>query len=148
MSVAQTWFGRSTVTPAQQIRVDLVARRGFRRIRPAIDRLDSHALHQGRDMPAANRKTLPAQKIAQHAAARERTLQMQLVDPPHHAQIFGRDRTRLVIDRAPADVQNLRLAGDREIVRPVDHRFALSNPALVSAPSKKSFSSASSPILA
>ncbi len=30
----------------------------------------------------------------------------------------------------------------------VDHRFALSNPALVSAPSKKSFSSVSSPILA
>jgi hypothetical protein len=30
----------------------------------------------------------------------------------------------------------------------VDHCFALSNPALVSAPSKKSFSSISSPILA
>jgi hypothetical protein len=30
----------------------------------------------------------------------------------------------------------------------VDHRFALSKPALVSAPSKKSFSSVSSPILA
>jgi hypothetical protein len=30
----------------------------------------------------------------------------------------------------------------------VDHRFALSNPALVSAPSKKSFSSVNSPILA
>ena len=33
-------------------------------------------------------------------------------------------------------------------MRTVDHRFALSNPALVSAPSKKSFSSVSSPILA
>jgi hypothetical protein len=30
----------------------------------------------------------------------------------------------------------------------VDHRFALSKPALVSAPSKKSFSSVNSPILA
>jgi hypothetical protein len=30
----------------------------------------------------------------------------------------------------------------------VDHRFALSNPDLLSAPSKKSFSSVSSPILA
>jgi len=99
-------------------------------------------------MPAANRKTLAAQKIAQHAGARERTLQMQFVDPPHHTQIFGRDRTRLVIDRAPADVQNLRLAGNRENVRSVDHCFALSKPALVSAPSKKSFSSASSPIFA
>ena len=33
-----------------------------------------------------------------------------------------------------------------ETVLTVDHRFALSNPALVSAPSKKSFSSVSSPI--
>ena len=38
--------------------------------------------------------------------------------------------------------------GDGKIVIAVDHRFALSMPALVSAPSKKSFSSASSPILA
>jgi len=45
-------------------------------------------------------------------------------------------------------VQNLGLLRDRQIVLTVDHRFALSNPALVSAPSKKSFSSVSSPILA
>jgi len=48
-----------------------------------------------------------------------------------------------------------RRAGARKIavaVKPywivVDHRFALSMPALMSAPSKKSFSSANSPILA
>ena len=99
-------------------------------------------------MPAADLDALAAQKIAQHPAARERVVQMQFVDPPHDAQIFGRDRPGLVVDRAPADVQNLRLAGNREIVRSVDHRFALSKPALVSAPSKKSFSSANSPILA
>ena len=59
-----------------------------------------------------------------------------------------RHRPRQVVDAAAADVQNLRLLGDRQIVLTVDHRFALSNPALVSAPSKKSFSSVSSPILA
>src|SRR5260370_4083363 len=37
---------------------------------------------------------------------------------------------------------------DGQIVRGLDHRFALSKPALPSAPSKKSFSSVSSPILA
>jgi hypothetical protein len=37
---------------------------------------------------------------------------------------------------------------DRKIVFRVDHRLTLSNPALVSAPSKKSFSSAKAPILA
>src|ERR1700692_1925718 len=91
-------------------------------------------------MPAPDCNALAVQKIAQHASARERALQMQFVDPPHDAQVFGRDRTGLVIDRAPADAQNLRLAGNRENVRSVDHRFALSKPALVSAPSKKSFS--------
>ncbi len=37
---------------------------------------------------------------------------------------------------------------DGKIVIAVDHRFALNMPALVSAPSKKSFSSVTSPILA
>src|SRR6202022_2582133 len=49
---------------------------------------------------------------------------------------------------AAADLQNLCLLGDRQIVFTIDHRFALSHPALVSAPSKKSFSRVSSPILA
>ena len=72
-----------------------------------------------------------------NVGAREWALQTLFVDPPHEAQIFGRDRTGLVIDRAPADVQSLRLAGNRKIARSVHHRFALSKPALVSAPSKK-----------
>jgi hypothetical protein len=40
------------------------------------------------------------------------------------------------------------LVGDRQFVRRVNHRLALNKPALPSAPSKKSFSSVSSPILA
>ena len=47
-------------------------------------------------------------------------------------------------DSSAADLQNLCLLRDRQIVLAVDHRFALSNPALVSAPSKKSFSSVNS----
>jgi hypothetical protein len=50
--------------------------------------------------------------------------------------------------RATVEAQNLRLLGVRQIVLTVNHRFALSYPALLSAPSKKSFSSVSSPILA
>ena len=73
---------------------------------------------------------------------------MQFVDPAHDREVLGRDRPGHVVDAAPADVQNLRLPGDGKIVIAVDHRFALSMPALLSAPSKKSFSSASSPILA
>src|SRR5258705_6376788 len=73
---------------------------------------------------------------------------MQPVETSHRLQVGRRHRTWQVVDTATADLQNLCLLGDRQIVLTVDHRFALSNPALVSAPSKKSFSSVSSPILA
>src|ERR1019366_8295950 len=127
---------------------NLMARRRFAGVRPAVDRLDPHALHQRRDMTAANRNAFAPQQIAQHPAAREGIIEMQLVDAPHDLQVLRRDRPRLVIDGAPADVQRLRLPRKGEIVALVDHRFALNKPALVSAPSKKSFSSASSPIFA
>jgi hypothetical protein len=99
-------------------------------------------------VPAAHLQALLAEQIAQHPAAGERVVQMQLVDLAHQPQVFVRDRARLVVDRAAADAQHLSLLLDGKIVLRVDHRFALSNPALVSAPSKKSFSSVSSPILA
>src|SRR5438105_15325233 len=73
---------------------------------------------------------------------------MQLVNPPHERELDCRHWPGQVIDASPADVQRRRLLGDRQIVRTVDHRLALSRPALPSAPSKKSFSSVSSPILA
>src|SRR6266403_1981134 len=73
---------------------------------------------------------------------------MQLVNPPHEREVDCRHWPGQVIDAFPADVQRRRLLGDRQIVRSVDHRFALSKPALPSAPSKKSFSRVSSPILA
>jgi hypothetical protein len=46
---------------------------------------------------------------------------------------------------AAADAKNLGLLGDRQIVPAVDHRFALRNPALVSAPSKKLISAVRAP---
>src|SRR5207237_484449 len=84
----------------------------------------------------------------QHPAPGEGELQMQPVEAPHDRKVGFRHRPRQVIDATPANVQRLCLSGDRQIVRAVDHRFALSRPALLSAPSKKSFSSVSSPILA
>ncbi len=73
---------------------------------------------------------------------------MQFIDPTHQRQIGVADRSGLVAHRAETDVQQRRLSLHRESVGPVDHHFALSNPALVSALSKKSFSTASCPILA
>ena len=88
-------------------------------------------------MTAANLAPLGGQQAAQHPRAGEGELQMQSVQTPHDRKIGSRHRPRQVINAATADVQNLRLLGNRQIVFTVDHRFALSNPALVSAPSKK-----------
>src|SRR3954463_9111497 len=55
---------------------------------------------------------------------------------------------REVVDAAPADPERPCLLGDRQIVLAVDHRFALSRPALPSAPDKKSLVSVNSPIFA
>src|SRR5438477_1342804 len=99
-------------------------------------------------MPAADLAPLQSQQAAQHTRTGEGILQVQPIETLHDGEIGFRHRTRQVIDAAPADPQSLSLLGDRQIVLTVDHRFALSNPALVSAPSKKSFSSVNSPISA
>ncbi|MGY3488041.1 hypothetical protein ACVW1C_005924 [Bradyrhizobium sp. USDA 4011] len=88
-------------------------------------------------MPAADLAPLGSQRASQHSRTGERELQMQPIKPSHCREIVGRHRARQIIDAATADLQNFRLPGDRQIVLTVDHRFALSNPALVSAPSKK-----------
>src|SRR5450759_1100840 len=73
---------------------------------------------------------------------------MQFVDAAHQCQISIRHWAWLVVRRGAGYFQYLALLCNRELVVWGDHLFALSNPALVSAPSKKSFSSVSCPILA
>src|SRR3954462_3187895 len=99
-------------------------------------------------MPAADVDPLLAEKIPQHPAAREGELQVQFVHPAHDGQIGRRPRSGQVIDAATADPKRLGLFGDRQIMGAVDHRFALSRPALLSAPDKKSLGRVNSPILA
>jgi hypothetical protein len=89
-----------------------------------------------------------AQQALQHATSGKRAIEMQLIDPPHQGKIGSRHWARQIIDASLADTMRFGLPGGREFVLAVDHIFALSNPALVSAPSKNSFSSVSSPILA
>jgi hypothetical protein len=62
---------------------------------------------------------------------------MQPVETPHDCEVGFRHWARQVVDAATADAQNVSLLRDRQIMLAVDHRFALSKPALVSAPSKK-----------
>ena len=73
---------------------------------------------------------------------------MQFIDPAHDREIGRGDRPSFVIEAAPAQLQERSLPAERKFVPAVDHRFALSRPALLGAPAKKSFSSVSSPIFA
>ena len=114
----------------------------------AIERLHPHPPHQRLDMTASDLAPPQSQQAAQHTRTCEGVLQVQPIELLHDIEVGWRHRARHIINAAPADLQNLCLLGDRQVVVTVDHRFALSNPALVSAPSKKSFSSVSSPILA
>ena len=99
-------------------------------------------------MPATNVDPFLFEEVAQHPAARERELKMQLVHSAHDGQIGCGHRSGQVVDTATADPKYFGLLGDRQIMGAVDHRFALSRPALLSAPDKKSLVSVSSPILA
>jgi hypothetical protein len=99
-------------------------------------------------MPAAAKSTFHSQHVPHHPAAGKRTLKMQLVDPTHQTKTGFADRTGTVVNRTPAERGGFRLFAERQRVPTVYHRFTLNRPAFASADSKKSFSSASSPILA
>src|ERR1700682_3863562 len=133
---------------AQQVRIDLVAGLGLGGARTAIERLYPHPLHQRLHMPAADLAPLGSQQASQHPRAGEGKLQVQPIETLHDREVDRGHWTRQIGHAAAADLQTLCLLGERQIVFTIDHRFALSHPALVSEPSKKSFSSVSSPILA
>ncbi len=68
---------------------------------------------------------------------------MHVVDLGLRRLIGRADGSGEVVNRPSVDVQQLGLARDRRLMVTLGHRFVLSNPDLVSAPSKKSFSSVS-----
>ena len=73
--------------------------RWFGGVGPAINGLDSHAPHQGSDMPATNHPALLPEQIAQHTATRKGITQMELVDAPHRCSASATDRRLAPDDR-------------------------------------------------
>jgi hypothetical protein len=74
--------------------------------------------------------------VAQHATAGKRVVQMQLDDLALHPKVRSQDRRLVEMGCAAADAQSLHLLLDGKIVHGIDHRLALSNPDLLSAPSE------------
>lgn len=106
----------------------------------AVNGLNAHLAHQA-DHPASTNacKARAKQQITHHAAACIRTVQMQAVPRSHQREIRFRHGHRLVIRRRSGHAKNLGLLAHWQFMTLVNQRFALKNPALVSALSKKSF---------
>src|SRR5450432_3798473 len=133
---------------AQQIGIDLVVRMALAGTRLRTQRRHAHAQHERTHMLPPHLEAPGLKLPAQPPGAHEGMLQMQLVKPPHQRQIGGADRLWQVVHRPAAEAQQLGLARYRQAVLSVDHSFAPSHPALLSARAKKSNSSACCPILA
>jgi hypothetical protein len=86
--------------------------RRLRGVRPPIERLDPHALHQRSDVKTPRNMALALDEPLQHAAAGEGIFQMQLVDPAHQGQIGSRNRAGQIIDAAPTDAEHMGLPAD------------------------------------
>ena len=64
-------------------------------------------------MTPTNMNALSGQLVAQHARTHERMFQMQLVNAAHEGQIGGAHRLGQVVHRAPADLEQFDLLGNR-----------------------------------
>ena len=83
----------------EQVRIDRVSGIAPRGIGFLVQSLDAHRPHQGRDVLATDEMAFAFEKVAHHAAARERVLKMQLINAAHQSQILARGGPGQVVDR-------------------------------------------------
>ena len=77
------------------------------RVGAPVNRLDAHLSHQCRNVFAPDRDAFEAKHIAQHPAAQERPLQVQLIDAAHELQICLARPYRFVVNRRTRELQEL-----------------------------------------
>ena len=100
-------------------------------------------------MEAAHLLAFLPEQGAQHPAAGKGRLHVPRIELTHHGHIGGSGGTTLVRDAASTPPKQPCLTADTQAVCTVDHRLALGKrPALLSAPSKQSFSRVSCPLFA
>jgi hypothetical protein len=105
---------------------------------------DAHFAHQRADVLASDHYALSLEQAHQHARAGKRMLQVQLVDAAHERKIRGTQRARRVVRTGSADADQRDLPGNPQGVGTINHFFALSRPALPSAPAAPNTSAARS----
>ena len=100
---------------SQQIRIDRVLRVRTARVRAAIDRLQAHHRHQAAHPVTTDDDLVPAQVRGDLAAAKEWVGRKDLVDRLHQLQRLRADPNRRVVERRPAQLQQLALATNAEV---------------------------------
>jgi len=78
--------------PAQQVRIDFVARRRTAQVRFGVEGLDAHNAHQPLDAFAVD-----LQRDRYASAAEKRAIQVQLVEAPEQTQVLRALRPQPVI---------------------------------------------------
>ncbi len=121
---------------AQTIGVDPMGRMPLSGAGLAIHGGDPHAPHEAGHTPPPNGLAVLSEESAQHPSPGKGILEMQLVNPAHQGQFAIGHGRRLIVGRRACHAEQLALPNDRQGMSSVDHRVALSTPALMSAPSK------------
>lgn len=126
-----------------------MARSRFHALRQAVVRRANHPLHQpGHHANTPYRKAVLSQQTMHHPTGRAGAFQMRFIHPRHQGQKGRRNRARNIVERPPADAERLGAFRQRQDELTINHPFAFSKPALVSAPAKDSFLSVNTSILA
>lgn len=121
---------------AQQMRVDSMPWRWLRRVRSAVNRLNTRGFPHRAHRHTGNLDAFAAQQVTQHPVAGKRIIGINRIELALHIQICLRHRTWLVKQSASADPQQSCRALYRQLICMVDHRLAFSTPDLLSAPAK------------
>src|SRR5438309_5225418 len=132
---------------AQKVRVDLVLGMPLAGVRFRPDRPQPELFHQPPDPPAANRNPLTQQRHLEPAAAVDRIVGENPVEPLQKLEFCRRFRSRPVIEAAARNPEQRALPdyGQPRLRR--DHRPPLSTREMAGCPARKSHSTCSCPIL-
>src|SRR5689334_12002784 len=132
---------------AQKVRVDLVLGMPLAGVPFWPDRPQPELLHQPPDPPAANRNPLPQQRHLEPAAAVDRMVCENPVEPLQKLEFLRRFRPPQVIEAAARKPEQRALPAYGQPRFRRNHRPPLSNREMAGCPARKSRSTCSWPIL-
>ena len=119
---------------------------GLRRL---VNRLQPHLPHQPANPMPADLVPVPVQLAHDLPAAKERTGQVDFVDPPHQRQRLLIGRARAMVQRRPTDRHQMALPAQTQFrVARLGHGFANIPAHRLSPRTQKSRSTVNSPIFA